>query len=63
MAKKELDEKDGSFVVLYSPTLVEYFMVYNSIGKKGKVKKKCVYTNCFDYVKAPKDYSGILFYS
>lgn len=59
-----LGNKIHDYVVLYSEELNEHFMLYNSDMRKGKSKKKCVLTNAFMNVKAPKDYSGnwLLYY-
>jgi hypothetical protein len=47
-------------VVLYSEELEEHFMMYNSEGKKKKIKQKCVLTNAFVNVKVDKkkNYEG-----
>lgn len=47
IALRYLSDKAGEFVVLWSEELNEHFMVYNSIGKQSKLKRKCVLTNAF----------------
>ena len=46
-ALQNLGDTVGEFVVLWSEDLEEHFMVYNSTGKKGKLKRKCVLSNAF----------------
>jgi len=41
-------------VVLWSDEVQEHFMMYNSMSKKGKIKRKCVLTNAFSNLPAPK---------
>jgi hypothetical protein len=49
-AATELGKKDGDFVVMWSDETQEHFMMYNSMSKKGKIKRKCVLTNAFTNV-------------
>jgi len=58
-AKKNIGDKPDDFVVLYSSKCKEHFMMYNSTGKKGKLKQKCVLTNAFVNTPAPKNYPGV----
>ena len=59
-AKKHIGDKDGDFVVLHSEELGEHFMMYNSMTKKGKIKKKCVLTNAFINKNANRGYIGMV---
>lgn len=49
-AESKIGSKEGDFVVLWSIELEQHFMVYNSAGKKNKLKRKCVLTNAFENV-------------
>lgn len=60
-AEKHIGKKENDFVVLHSSKLGQHFMMYNSIGKKNSMKKKCVLTNVFVNVKAPRGYLGKFF--
>jgi hypothetical protein len=60
IATESIGENDSDFVVLWSDVTEEHFMMYNSRGKKGKMKRKCVFTNAFVNVPAPKSYIGII---
>jgi hypothetical protein len=53
-ATEYIGKKDGDFVVLWSEDLREHFMMYNSMNKRGKIKRKCVLTNSFLISKLPR---------
>lgn len=58
-ANETLGNKEDDFVVLFSTELGEHLMVYNSKGKKNKIKRKAVLTNSFIQIEAKKHYVGM----